>query len=158
MQNLLEGGLDATSWIFIIVLLVLVVLYFVSFFLRNKKDKQRREELYSGLKKGDYVMTYAGVVGRVVEIFERDGGRVVTIQTGQGGFQGYTTVLVDAIMQYSPNEADLFSTLRQPEEKKEKEKEAKELEVELEKAVKEEPKEEPKQEEKPENSEEKKDQ
>ena len=54
MQNLLEGGLDATSWIFIIVLLVLVVLYFVSFFLRNKKDKQRREELYSGLKKGDY--------------------------------------------------------------------------------------------------------
>ena len=158
MQNLLEGGLDATSWIFIIVLLVLVVLYFVSFFLRNKKDKQRREELYSGLKKGDYVMTYAGVVGRVVEIFERDGGRVVTIQTGQGGLRGYTTVLVDAIMQYSPNEADLFSTLRQPEEKKEKEKKAKELEVELEKAVKEEPQEELKQEEKSENSEEKKDQ
>ena len=49
------------------------------------------------MEKGDRVLTTAGVVGKVVEIEEKDGFSLVTIETGTAKHKGYLTLDVYAI-------------------------------------------------------------
>jgi preprotein translocase subunit YajC len=57
--------------IFWLLLPVMVVMLLVSF-MGQKKQKKQQESLLSGLKRGDQVMTTAGILGSVVEINDRD--------------------------------------------------------------------------------------
>ncbi len=49
-------------------MLLLPLLMFGLIFFMNRSDKKRREQIESGLKKGDRVVTRAGFIGKVVEI------------------------------------------------------------------------------------------
>jgi len=49
-------------------MLLLPLLMFGLIFFMNRSDKKRRQQVESGLKKGDRVVTRAGFIGKVVEV------------------------------------------------------------------------------------------
>lgn len=50
---------------------------------RNKKEHEKQMQLISSLKKGEYVLTYSGIFGKILEILEKEIGRLIVIETGE---------------------------------------------------------------------------
>ncbi len=113
--------IDAAQITLIVVVAALLILYPVFMYIRNKKDKEKRTELYETIRKGDYVITYSGIMGKVVEILEKQNGKFLTIQTGEGKNSGYVCVTIDAVYSFTDNKDKIFGTDGEPviEEKKE---------------------------------------
>lgn len=65
------------------VLLGLLILYPVLMVRRNKKEQEKQKNLINGLKKGEYVITYSGVFGKITEIIEKEVGKFIVIETGE---------------------------------------------------------------------------
>ncbi|MCP4250567.1 MAG: preprotein translocase subunit YajC [bacterium] len=63
------GGGGKTFWIGII--LMIAVFYFV-LWRGNPKGKKQREQMMSGLKKNDRVMTIGGILGSVVAVKDKE--------------------------------------------------------------------------------------
>ncbi|MDL2306490.1 preprotein translocase subunit YajC [Desulfovibrio sp. OttesenSCG-928-C06] len=76
-----EGGTAAMLSSFMPIVLIIVVFYFLLIRPQQKRAKQHREMLQS-LKKGDSVVTSAGIYGRIAEF---DGDNVV-VDTGEVKF------------------------------------------------------------------------
>jgi len=83
--------------ILLAVLIALVVALFIMSFLKKKKYNEELGQMRSELKKGDKVMTDAGVVGEVVESFVEDEYTYFVLKTGKGNNVGYFTVHANAI-------------------------------------------------------------
>ena len=68
MYNFMLAGLDATSWVTIIMLVVCVVAFY--FFLIRPQRKQEKEAaaMRNNLHVGDEITTIGGIVGRVVTV------------------------------------------------------------------------------------------
>jgi preprotein translocase subunit YajC len=72
-----EGGSAGAIFVFQMVLIV-AIFYFL--LLRPQaKEKQRHEQMLSGVKKGDEIVTNGGIIGKVVHVEE---GRL-TVRTGE---------------------------------------------------------------------------
>ena len=76
-----EGGTAAMLSSFMPIVLIIVVFYFLLIRPQQKRAKQHREMLQS-LKKGDSIVTSAGIYGRIVEF---DGDNVL-VDTGDVKF------------------------------------------------------------------------
>lgn len=95
MNFLLEAGNGLGSvWIIVLVGLILLT---VMGSIRNKKERTARAELVDKLKKGDKIVTYAGVYGEIIEITNTTDGKVVLISTGEGDKVSYMQLHINAI-------------------------------------------------------------
>lgn len=81
MINLL-GAVDIASVIGLVVLLALAVAYIFFGFRNRKKQQEEAMKMINELKKGDKVVTNAGIYGEIVSIKETNIGKVVVIKTG----------------------------------------------------------------------------
>jgi len=82
MLNLLCAT-EGIGWtIALIALLVLMVVYLVFGTINRKKGQEQAMKMINELKKGDKVVTNAGVYGEVFSIRETNMGKVVVIKTG----------------------------------------------------------------------------
>ena len=139
-MNLLLADVSPTSWILVGVLALFLIAYPFIMRARNKREVENQQKLMGSIKKGDKILTYSGVIGKVVSLDEKDGYKTVTIETGDEKHKGYMTVDIAAV----------YSNLTNPVLPEKLEKEVKQEQVEQQPEVKEEPKEEnlePKQEE-----------
>lgn len=95
-MNLLLA-VDASQWILFAVLLAIIVVTPFFMRLRNKKDMERSQQVINSIKKGDKILTSAGIIGNVVSVDEKDGYKTVTIETGTESQKGYLTFDIAAV-------------------------------------------------------------
>ncbi len=82
MLNLLCAA-DGIGWTIALVgLLVLMVVYLIFGTINRRKSQEQALKMLNDLKKGDKVVTNAGVYGEVVSMRETNMGKVVVIKTG----------------------------------------------------------------------------
>ena len=93
--------------ILLIVIAVLLVLYPIFLFMKNKKEQDKQKNLIDNLKVGEYVITYSGVFGKIVEITEKEFGRFLTIETGEN-HKNYVTVSANAIYMIANNNPKVY--------------------------------------------------
>lgn len=101
-MNLLLAS--AENWILPGILLVLCIVLFVLYYFRNKKYQQNADQMSNNLKKGDKVKTYSGVYGTIIEIVQKDDGKIVTIETGTEKHKSYVSYDIRAV--YAINEPE----------------------------------------------------
>lgn len=95
--------------ILIVVLGLLLVMYPVLMFRRNKREQEKQKVLVESLKVGEYVITYSGVFGKIVEIVDKEMGKFVTIETGEA-HKNYVTISVNAIYMQANNNPKVYDT------------------------------------------------
>ena len=113
MSLLLETpNVGPGNWILLGILLLVLVAS--PFFMRakNKKEMQNAQNMMDSLKKGDKVLTSAGVIGKIVEIDNKDGYKTVVIETGSAKHKGYLCVDIASIY------LNLSAPVEQPTENK----------------------------------------
>lgn len=82
MINLLGAETNWGSIIGLVVLLGLAVVYLFFGFKNRKKQQEQVIKMMNELKKGDKIVTNAGIYGEIVSLRETNMGKVVTIKTG----------------------------------------------------------------------------
>ena len=98
-MKLLLADISPTQWVLLALILVLIVLYPVFVYIRNKKDKEKFQQLNEGLKVGDKVLTGSGIYGTIVSMETKEQSKIVTLETGDENHKGY--ISVDALAIYS---------------------------------------------------------
>lgn len=96
-MSVLLADVSVTQWVLLGLILVLIILYPVFMVFKNKKEKEKFDELSTSLKVGEKVLTSSGVYGEIVSITEEKQGKLVVLKTGDEKHQGYITVDVLAI-------------------------------------------------------------
>ncbi|MBE7073837.1 MAG: preprotein translocase subunit YajC [Clostridiales bacterium] len=96
--------MDTTSIVLLVLIVVLVVAYPILVSSKNKKERQRFQEMTNSLKRGDKVLTASGVYGTIVDLHKEDDKTIVTIETGMGKNKGYISVDAYAIYTILPDE------------------------------------------------------
>lgn len=97
MSLLLNKFTDSLPLIICVVLLVAMV---VVYLLRKKRYNDQMDSMQSNLKVGDVIVTYSGIVGKIIDIKTNQNGKFFTIETGEGNHLGY--VKVDSRSIYGP--------------------------------------------------------
>ena len=97
MNLLLVESSNIGSLIFIGLLLVILVISPIILRVKNKRDMETAQKMLDSLKKGDEVLTSAGVIGKVISIDTKVGYKTVTIETGDEKHKGYQTLDINAI-------------------------------------------------------------
>ena len=97
-MSLILADVGVGSWILLGVLLLVLI---VSPFLmraKNKKEMESQQKMMDAIKKGDTVLTSAGVIGKVVGIdSNKQGYKTLTIETGDEKHKGYMCVDIRSI-------------------------------------------------------------
>lgn len=96
-MSILLADVSATQWVLLGLILVLIILYPVFMVFKNKKEKEKFQELSSSIKVGEKVLTSSGVYGEIVSITDDKQGKLVVLKTGDEAHTGYVTVDVLAI-------------------------------------------------------------
>lgn len=99
MFLLANEGVGGFQWVLLGLIVVLIILYPVFTVYRNKKEKEKFDNLSKELKIGDRILTSSGTYGEIVSINERDNAKVLTIKTGDDINFGY--MAVDVLTVYS---------------------------------------------------------
>ncbi len=99
MSLILNKFTDSLPLIICVVLLVAMV---VVYLFRKKKYNEQMDSMQSNLKVGDVIVTYSGIVGKIIDIKTNQNGKFFTIETGEGNHLGY--VKVDSRSIYGPIE------------------------------------------------------
>ncbi|MBQ8908881.1 MAG: preprotein translocase subunit YajC [Clostridia bacterium] len=115
--------MDPTTIVLLVLIVVLVIAYPILVSTRNKKERQRYQEMSNSLKRGDKVLTSSGVYGTIVDLHMEEDKKIVTIETGMGKNKGYMAVDAYAIYTVFPDEKE------QAEQQKTEEKTNAETEV-----------------------------
>ena len=126
------------QWVAIGLIVLLLIAYPILMSRRNKAENKKMMEHTNSLKKGDEVITNAGVYGKVIEIKQEGEAKKVVIETGNDKFKSYMTI--DAYAIYSvlnkepvkpaeDKKADAKKEEKKAEVKVEEKKEAKKEEV-----------------------------
>ena len=91
--------LDVQWGQFVLLGVLVLVLIASPFFMRakNKKEAEYQQKMIDNLKKGDTVLTYAGVIGKIVGIEDKQGYKTVTLETGNEKHKGYMCVDIASI-------------------------------------------------------------
>jgi len=82
MTNFLLAANNASSVVWLLILIALVVVMLVLPSINQKKRVQAYQEMQNRLKSGDKVQTIGGIVGKINRIKEKDGVKTVLIETG----------------------------------------------------------------------------
>lgn len=85
------------DYIIVIVLLVVLVLLLVLSYFRKKKYNDEVEKMQNEVKKNDKIMTYSGIIGTVVDIFEEEGVKQLVIKTGHKTNFGFIQIDIKAV-------------------------------------------------------------
>lgn len=85
------------DYVIVIVLLAVLVLLLVLSYFRKKKYNEEVEKMQNEVKKNDKIMTYSGIIGTVVDIFEEDGVKQLVIKTGHKTNVGFIQVDIKAV-------------------------------------------------------------
>lgn len=93
--------------VMLIVLAAILLLFPIYLFVRNKKEQKKQVDLIENLKVGEYVITYSGVFGKIVEIVDKEMGRFLTIETGES-HKNYVTVSANAIYMLANNNPKVY--------------------------------------------------
>lgn len=94
-QEMAGGGIGA----FLPLILLFVVMYL--FFIRPKsKEMKKQDEMRKALKKGDKVMTFAGIIGIVHHIDDT----TVTLRTGSSTIE-FQKMAVQSVIESAPGES-----------------------------------------------------
>ncbi|MBQ8792391.1 MAG: preprotein translocase subunit YajC [Clostridia bacterium] len=96
--------MDATTIVLLVLIVVLVIVYPIMVSARNKKERQKYQEMTNSLKRGDKVLTASGVYGTIVDLHMEDDKKIVTIETGMGNNKGYMAIDAYAIYTVLPDE------------------------------------------------------
>lgn len=94
--------------VLLVVLLALLIAYPILMMRRNKKEQERQQNLISSLKKGEYVITYSGIFGKITEIIEKEVGKFIVIETGEKN-KSYATVSENAIYTVTNNNPKIYN-------------------------------------------------
>ena len=119
MVNLLASS--ASSYIMVAVLGVLLVFFFVMSSRSNKKKKKEAEAMMAKFKKGCFVKTIGGIMGKVVSINDNEGTFV--LETGTDDKKSYVKFDKGAIYQTAPKEGSAVA-VKEEKEKDEQRKKA----------------------------------
>ena len=82
MTNLLGAPQNLGSMIGLGILVIIAILYLVFGMKNRKKQQEEAVKMLNELKKGDKVVTNAGIYGEIVSLRETNMGKVVIIKTG----------------------------------------------------------------------------
>lgn len=93
------GGMGWFQWVAIGLIVLLLIAYPLLMSRRNKAENKKLMEQTNSLKKGDEIITNAGVYGKVIEIKQEGEAKKVIIETGNDKFKSYMTI--DAYAIYS---------------------------------------------------------
>ena len=99
------------------VLIGLLILWPILTFNRNKKEQEKQRQLITSLKKGEYVLTYSGIFGKILEILEKEVGKFIVIETGEKN-KNCVTVSENAIymiVNNNPKIYDMEGNVKKPE-------------------------------------------
>ena len=89
------------------VLIGLLILWPILTFNRNKKEQEKQRQLITSLKKGEYVLTYSGIFGKILEILEKEVGKFIVIETGEKN-KNCVTVSENAIYMIVNNNPKIY--------------------------------------------------
>lgn len=90
----LSAESNATTWIFVALLVVLVVVLLVVPMFTNKKRAKQTSELHSSLRPGDVIKTVGGIIGTIKEVRQVSPvDKEMVIETGEG--DNKTTMVFD---------------------------------------------------------------
>lgn len=120
--------MDVGNIILIVALLGLLILYPVMMFRKNKKEQERQNSLIDSLQIGQYVITYSGVFGKIVEIKEKEFGKFITIETGEA-HKNYVTISVNAVYMVTNNNPKVYDNEGEPVKIENKQKQTSEPKV-----------------------------
>lgn len=135
MIHLLSAEVSATQWVLLGLILVLIILYPVFMVFKNKKEREKFDELSEGLNVGDKVLTSSGVYGEIIDIKPQQSGKLVVLKTGDEDHVGYVGVDVLAIYTVFKEEEETIA-VEEPQEDTEQTEEVKEEPKEEKKAKK----------------------
>lgn len=90
-------AVEVGQWILLGVLVLILVISPFLMKAKNKKEMENAQKLIDSIKKGDKVLTASGVIGKVISLDNKDGYRIVTIETGDEKHKGYITLDIAAI-------------------------------------------------------------
>lgn len=107
MNILLFAAMDVGNIILIVALLALLVMYPIMMFRKNKKEQERQNTLIDSLAVGQFIITYSGVFGKIVEIKEKEFGKFVTLETGES-HKNYVTISVNAVYMITNNNPKIY--------------------------------------------------
>ncbi len=105
MNLLLLETANIFQWVLLGLLLLVIIAAPFYFRFMNKKESDKQTKLIDNLKKGDRVLTAAGIVGKIVSFEKSDNFSLVTIETGTSKNPGYLTLDVYAIVENLSNVA-----------------------------------------------------
>lgn len=90
----LSAESNATTWIFVALLVVLVVVLLVVPMFTNKKRAKQTSELHNSLRPGDVIKTVGGIIGTIKEVRQVSPvDKEMVIETGDG--DNKTTMVFD---------------------------------------------------------------
>ena len=117
--------MGVTQIILIVLVLLLMIAYPILVTARNKKENQKLTEQTNSIKRGDKVLTTAGVYGTVVDLQLENDKKIVTIETGTANKKGYISVDAYAIYTIFKDEQSQPQASAKEEPKAEEKKESK---------------------------------
>jgi len=111
--------MGVTQWVLIGVLAIMLIGYPILASRKTKAENQKVEERTNSLKRGDEIITTAGVYGKIIDIKQDGTAKKIVIETGDGDHKSYMTI--DAYAIYSVlNDEKVPVDVKAKEDKKEK--------------------------------------
>ncbi|MBO5394364.1 MAG: preprotein translocase subunit YajC [Clostridia bacterium] len=96
--------MEPMNIVLIVLIGLLVIVYPIMAYFKNKKDKQKYQEMTNSFKRGDKVLTASGVYGTIIDLHQEGDKKIVTIETGMGKNKGYLSLDALAIYSVLPDE------------------------------------------------------
>ena len=123
-----NGGMGWIQYVMIGLIVLLLIAYPLLMSRKNKAENKKMIEQTNSLKRGDEVITNAGIYGKVLEVRQEGEAKKVVIETGNDKNKSYLTI--DAYAIYSVLNKEPKEPVKADEKKVE---EAKKVEVKAEK-------------------------
>lgn len=99
MTKLLTDSVSPTQWVLLALIVALIILYPILTMFRNKKEREKFDQLAKDLKIGDKILTSSGTYGEIIAMKQREQSTVLTLKTGDSKHVGYLSV--DVLTVYS---------------------------------------------------------
>lgn len=96
-MNLLLAEVGIGQWVLLGALALILIASPFLMRAKNKREMENQQKMMEAIKKGDSVLTSAGVIGKVVSIENKEGYKTVTIETGDSKHKGYLCVDIASI-------------------------------------------------------------
>ncbi len=97
-MSLILSNVGVGSWILLGVLLLILIVSPFIMRAKSKKEMETQQKMMDAIKKGDTVLTSAGVIGKVVGIeANKQGYKTLTLETGDEKHKGYLCVDIRSI-------------------------------------------------------------